>query len=267
MHRFLPILGALCLLLSKLHADAPSFHVLSFVLHQNTNPPNTVEWPAKLDVEANITSASAEVAYTVPSGEWTISFIQQINSCVDRHDYVRSMMTWEMPRLPYCDAEPSLARKGQFWYLTGVDLKSGSGRMEITFGDNPSASYSWDDLAPSASGAPQGDHDLVSAEKRYSFTCWLAAMRKSDKTVILLKRFDWKLNYYYSVNATEPLGRRAHYVAEKSQNSQPVASDPQPQDLNDLLRSGVLSGKESANRDQVLWWTSKHDPNQRFQVK
>ncbi len=217
--------------------------------------PERVEWKTALGILGTQFSVLAPVDYAIPSGKrCRLTFIQQINSDATRFDYANSLYHWTLPRYPYCDCSPRLVKKGHFWISEGVRLK-GSGHVVVRMEDNPQGSYSWGDIPPPNSGVPRGSLDLQGVSRKQTFTVWLVAIDEQTGTVQLMKRIDWGFSFVCRVDTQAELGKRSALISSGYPDAK--ISDPGPDALETMLRNGVLSGQQCANRDQQLWWTSK----------
>ena len=231
-------------------AEAPCV-VTSLAVRLDDRAPSVSEWPGYLDVQMGYASASAVLECRIPAGEeWTFGYIQQIDSMTIRSDYSGSYGLWELDRYPYLDGDRG--RGAEFWYMDTVSAKGrpdgGPVAVEVSALDTPHGRFSWDDEPSASSGRPRVARDLRKVTRRQAFTTWLAARRKNDGRLELLKRWDWAYGYRIVVDPARPLGRRVR--KNEPIDSAPVVRDPGPTDLVEMARDGVLDGTKSANRDQ-----------------
>ena len=187
-----------------------------------------------------------DIDYKINQGS-TLTLIQRTNSDHIKYDFASSSYYWILPKYPYCDCLETLAKDGKYWISPGTEIYPGTGQEEIVMQDTPGGGYDWAD-----EGSP-----LQQIESHESYTFYLVSITDSTGRMKLLKRVDWSCGFTCQVDTSKPIGHRVTLL--KWDHVKLKRKDPEPGELAELIREGVIGGKQCANRDRQLWRIAKAD--------
>lgn len=237
-------------------ARAPVFEVISCVAAISPNQTTAIEAPDYLRYITPYFTAYATVeCSTPPNDDYTVGFIQQVDSIDLRMEYSRATTSWEMPFLPINDASGALPP----WYHTLEGrriVKGGSEKqiVEIAVNDNFDVKVTWREPQPPYGASEDGKPDLQGVRRNQKFTLWLVARRSLDGELTILKKINWQMQFEISVNPELPLGSRA--TVKPVAVSRPTIIDAQNLEPAEAIPPKALKSP-SANEAQEFWWTPK----------
>lgn len=267
--RFKYLIPIVLCLIALAHAeDAPKqtvakpnykFEVTSVIGAVRTKEPLITEKPDVFQYDSPGFTANATVKCTTPPNEnWTIGFVQQVDSKNARAEYDNAVITTEIPDMPISDT----ATKTTPWYNVepaqqAVNGGANESTIELMMLDIPWQKMDWREPLPPFGKQFASQKTLRSVKRDQNFTVWLVAMRDADDFYVSLAKINWEVKIDVVIDCSQPLGKRSKAMPVKI--AEPIVqifNDKTPLTEQQLLKKVMLP--PITNSVDQMWWNPKN---------